>query len=834
MRYDREQASLAAWTDWMRKRRGADDPYKPTERVRREPADATRDPNVEERRRAQERYGRQGTMGVPSGLREEPLGQRVARLGAEVLPPVSVPAMWGAGKKAMRGDLGGALDDATAELLMAAAMPVAGRLKKVAKAVAPTAKNVAKANLTNESVATVFDNLDAAAAGKAAARGTHLKQNPTTGQYIGAPRGVDSPQKLAAMRSSVDGKIEGGLSNAAWYDRARRTAEEVSGFRAGMAPDTPEGQMASMFARGGAAYSPQATPPTEINSFLRQHNAKVLRGDDVVPRTRSQAKNVAGAYQWDADAGRFQLTPENVRLGKKTGPYADAKDPTVNEDDLYKTANDIWHGRVVGYTGSKSNPDAPFSRGFTPQEHGFLTGENLLMAQRAQQRGLLPPGYDQFTWSPRAAQAATWGEERFNQMLSKQNADLAKYEKDLAKFERAKARGKTAQRPTKPTVLSLEEMRAKANAGIDDATERQVAAMNTEFAPGSNTGMFQGFGTVPSDVQEQFARESLAASGERNPILSAFQLYGKPDVMTRGQWTDSATGEVSTSLTDVSRPLVGLENSRLGATSSGKPKRGGPMMDAASRGGLEVASGIEGVVRGQQGVGLGKFTVENSSMKGVEKTGAHIAGSPEELAAAKAALEAAGLNVMDYGDEGIYVGKYADSDGVTQGTTWNDGVNGTAVQKAIATALKAIPGRVVVTPGRLESGLTVVPWGAEGSGQVSRFLNETLNRPDVANAAQRLDAAGVPATLSARRDVADRVLGPYGANTNRADVAKLMDLLTGPNGGFQRFQQYVNENGFTGLPALGLTTGGLGALAAQRRAEQRQNQPAPRRRPDGA
>lgn len=148
----------------------------------------------------------------------------------------------------------------------------------------------------------------------------------------------------------------------------------------------PQGQMASLFSRGGAAYSPQATPPTEMNSFIRQHNAQVIGGQQIIPRTGSQARNVAKAYDIDPATGMYVFNPEAIKLGKKTGPYADAKDPTIPSTDLYKTASDIWHGRVMGYSdpGGKT-----FSRGFTPQEHGFLTGENLLLANRAEQKDLL-------------------------------------------------------------------------------------------------------------------------------------------------------------------------------------------------------------------------------------------------------------------------------------------------------------------------------------------------------------------------------------------------------------------------------------------------------------
>lgn len=60
-------------------------------------------------------------MGVPSGLQEEPMWARASRLGAEVLPPVSIPALWEAGARAAQGDVAGGAKEAGTELLLSLA-----------------------------------------------------------------------------------------------------------------------------------------------------------------------------------------------------------------------------------------------------------------------------------------------------------------------------------------------------------------------------------------------------------------------------------------------------------------------------------------------------------------------------------------------------------------------------------------------------------------------------------------------------------------------------------------------------------------------------------------
>ena len=63
---------------------------------------------------------------------------------------------------------------------------------------------------------------------EAATRGVHLKRDKT-GQYIGAPRGVNTPAKLNALRESYDRQLEEAALGADWYNRARQGNIEVTG-----------------------------------------------------------------------------------------------------------------------------------------------------------------------------------------------------------------------------------------------------------------------------------------------------------------------------------------------------------------------------------------------------------------------------------------------------------------------------------------------------------------------------------------------------------------------------------------------------------------------------
>jgi hypothetical protein len=635
-----------------------------------------------------------------------------------------------------------------------------------------------------KAVGTVFDNVtDYNEALRMALRGDHLKRTPE-GKYVGAPADVDSPQKLARNRTNALRRVEQGAFNANWYDRARDAASEVSGGNDEMA--------ASMFARGGAAYSPQATPEVEVGALLRQHNAKVLRGEDAVPRTGSQARNVGRAYSDRADGG-YDIDPSVVRLGRKTGPYADAKDPTIPTESLYKTANDIWHGRVMGY-------GEDFDRGFTPQEHGFLTGENLVLANSAQQRsfgeGVLPEGYE---WTPRSAQAATWGSARLDTYRGEYEKKLAKYDKDYkAKLAKALRAGKKEPAYRPPAPPAEKDLMARASYGIDSALPRYTANDTFEFVTGENTGHLAGLNRADEATRSSYtdamgeAYLRPPAGSMRDPIYDSFQMYQREALPTQGTYMNSA-GELERNPGFTTRPLVSLQSSDLGKTASGKPRRGGPEMVPEDTRAMRYAGALRGLVTGQEATGFNKFTPANSSMKATEKTGArYTANTPEELEAARKAFEAQGLDVVQVGDA-LHIGKFPDDAGNV--------IDPKELQKRVKAAQQGLSGDTVA--GRWETGLEVIPWTQQqGTGQTTRaILDRLVDNPDYAvkDAAKRIDAGRLRSAMKPMNEI-DRALAAEKNLPIREDLMKLREMLA--DVGLEGVIEYVKKTGGVALPAI--------------------------------
>jgi len=645
-------------------------------------------------------------------------------------------------------------------------------------------------------VGTVFDNVtDYVKAMQMALRSEHLKRTPE-GKYVGAPADVDSPQKLARNRRNADRQVENGVFNADWYTRARNAAVEASG-------DNP--LMQSLFARGTAGYSPQAMPNVELNAFLRQHNSKQLFGEDVVPRTGSQSRNIANAYSPDAYGG-YILYPERIRLGRKTGPYADAKNPTIPDSELFKTANDIWHGRVMGYGDN-------FSRGFTPQEHGFLTGENLLLANRAEQRGLgageLAPGFE---WNPRSSQAATWGATRYDKYLSEAEAARSKAIKHNEKVDRQRARGVKGSRKMTVPQINEEALRERASFGIDSAIPAHVANDNFEFVTGENVGHLKGLNREPEAVRGAYSRDMAnayfqpGADGRlRDPFYESFGMYQRDAVPALGRFTNSA-GVVETNPAFSSRPLVSLRPSDLGRTASGNKRSGGLMMvdDAPA---VRQAALLRALLTGQEGGGWNKFTHANSSMKGYEKTGARLtSGSPEDLAALENSLAARGLDTVHVGDA-VHAGRF-----------YGD-LSGAEVQDAVKQALRDNPtARGKAVAGRWQTGYEGVPWtDQQGTGQATRAVLNQLETPEYAvrDAAKRLDAGKLRGSMDAMNEI-DRALSSARGLPMREDLMKLREMIR--DVGLQGVIEYVKKNGGVGLPALALVPT-LAGLASQKQAQ---------------
>lgn len=670
---------------------------------------------------------------------------------------------------------------------------------KVPKPVSSAVK--AGAKKANQAIGSIFDNVsDYDKALEMARNKLHLKRD-TTGHYVGAPEWVDTPQKLTKMRQGIDEvNMFGAPVGGDWYDRTQLAYSGASGYDPlihGYGTTSPQGSMASLFSRGGAVYSPQATPSVETAHFLKQHNAKVLTGEDIVPRQSGQAKNVASAYSYNPDTGGYDFLPENIKLGNKTGRYADAKDPTKNHTANLFSTNDLWQGRLFGYEGKNGKA---FNRGFTPQEHNFQWGENLLAADRLNQQGITA-GEMGLPMTPDRLQASGWVGQRFVTEKAKQELAFNKYQKDLAKWEKS---GK-GSKPKSPKMRTDAELWDYANTSPVEAMPRHIANDTYEYVTGANVGHLKGLNELPEDVRNKYTNELAALYGSHDPYYESMQLYQAPQLGTQGKYLNSK-GEYEYNSGITARPYVDLVNSDLGLTSGGKKKTGGAQMSPISREAVDTGTKLRTILNANEAGANNKFTPANSSMKASEKNGVRITADPMSLKQLDEILSSAGLNSINVGDA-LHVTSLPDWDSKL-GKAIPPKYNAQQIQKLTDKILKGSGVNYDKSvAGRFEGGYFEMPWTTKGKrskeGTVTKELQNILDTSNIMNLKQRLDAGRLPSLLSEHNAVDMRTAKELGL-PERPDIYNLRRLLSDPSVGFKGLNDYIKKNGYAGLPAVGL------------------------------
>lgn len=333
-----------------------------------------------------------------------------------------------------------------------------------------------------------------------AQRGEHLKRG-SGGHYTGAPEHVTSPQALSAMRGGLDKSTEQGAFGADWYDKARAAIKEMSG---------EDPAKADKLSKMLALYSPQADPSTTnpMRAFS-QINDIVLKGDE---------SKLKPFYGYQAEKGRQIMAGGNPELGPKVGTFEEHINPNKAEQAKTRGVNDVWMGRAFGYPMKRSE-----GRGFRAAEHSFMTGENLLTAERAKAKGILPDVEQPDVGN---VQAATWTGERYKGLLGqKGNSELSSKLHASGDLEKA---------------LELDaRLKRQATSNYGDYPSGHEPY---ELIPGRGTGHMSGATELPYGQKEKLSRELDWKSPEgRDPLYEAAGMYQRPTLEGKGSFTEKVT-----------------------------------------------------------------------------------------------------------------------------------------------------------------------------------------------------------------------------------------------------------------------------------------------------
>jgi hypothetical protein len=216
-------------------------------------------------------------------------------------------------------------------------------------------------------------------AGGGAKYPTHRRVG-TTGQYVGAPNWVNSPQSLAKVRRDYVELVKDGIDGRDWYDQTNEF------IRGAVPSDLTPRQMAEVLAVTSARTSVGANLGHAIKA-INQHSAGApLRAGgfpgNMMPNTQRML---------DGEMGVLASQP-------KVGQYATN---LLSEFDSKRPVNDIWQGRAFGY---RKEDGSLWDSGFSDEQHAFMDRETRYLIDKLNNEKV--GGFDD--WDTKKLQAAGW------------------------------------------------------------------------------------------------------------------------------------------------------------------------------------------------------------------------------------------------------------------------------------------------------------------------------------------------------------------------------------------------------------------------------------------
>jgi hypothetical protein len=370
---------------------------------------------------------------------------------------------------------------------------------------------------------------------RAVNRGEHLKPDGSGG-YIGAPRTVDSPQALGAMRRSLDSQFNEATKAVAladpdrlgtWYDRAK----------SGISMSAQPHQLDDVLDHH-SVYSAGVSPEGETTFSLKHLNSRML-GEPAMAYRGAPMKNLDDGRMSSVLVNGAEGDYSGPRLGFKIGEYRAKNDPRVPNDGLFGV-NDFRAAQGFGYT----TPDGKIWKGgVSGTMHPFMDGETALTVQRANAAAV----GGRADWAGPHLQEMPWVYGKAQDLYSR--GKNARFKGDELEGVKAAIR--------------------EANNTASDYFYKHAAAATHEAVPGASTGHVPSMLDAPFEEKLAYGRQgrwdvpsaySLAdapgvGAGNQDAIYSAMGLRQLPSVSSSGAYLNSA-GVMENNPMTVARPLL--------------------------------------------------------------------------------------------------------------------------------------------------------------------------------------------------------------------------------------------------------------------------------------
>ena len=355
--------------------------------------------------------------------------------------------------------------------------------------------------------------------------GKHLKPDGAGG-YIGAPRTVNSPQSLGALRRDLDAQFDDGVAAieysdpqrlGTWYDRAK----------AGIASSTEPHQLDRVLDQH-AVYSAGVSPESELGFALKHLNSRI-NGEP------SMAYRGAGMRNLDKAEAAGTETP----LAFKVGEYRAKNDPRLANYGLFGV-NDFRAAQGFRYT----TPDGLIWKGgVTNTMHPFMDAETALAVDRANTAAV----GGRTDWQGPHLQEVPWVYGKAQDLYTRGSAPTARFGGENGREMAVREANNTAQ----------------------DYMYKHAGSGTYEYTPGANTGHVPSvLGMTPAekaaygeagrwDLNSPYTlpEAPTVGAGRRDALYSAAGFRQLPSIEAPGLYTNSA-GVVEQNPAMIARPLL--------------------------------------------------------------------------------------------------------------------------------------------------------------------------------------------------------------------------------------------------------------------------------------
>jgi hypothetical protein len=318
------------------------------------------------------------------------------------------------------------------------------------------------------------------------------KRVGTTGQYVGAPKGVMSPQKLGSLLKTVEGLAREGEYGRFWYERSGRQILDLAGG------DKKE---AEKIIQAIAVTSPQTPVPANfqyaMQAYYQHKNGEPIRTGMFTTAVSKKLEDIFAGKPWE---------------GRKTNEFYKNLMREIDPSIVQGVTNDLWMMRAF-----QQFSDAP-----TDAQYNFVERETKKIA-------------DKLGWEPQQVQAAVWValKSRMESKEVKKKTDNISERKGFIRFDKDK-QGRRVRVILKPedhrinwfrqAMKHTPSLKEKALSKFDykDASESSLAQISWESKPSRVSGHMKQIFDAPYEQQleyhEQISKAFLDNDG--NDIIA--------------------------------------------------------------------------------------------------------------------------------------------------------------------------------------------------------------------------------------------------------------------------------------------------------------------------